>query len=438
MTTQDRRLTILPLEIAGWSARVQEGMCQLGWVADVLDISADPYGYGAVTPTERSLVWLREGYRRTARLGLVGRLVARPLLLPLRIAATWTLVRRRQALIYVFGRTLLWGLDVRLARALGRRTVAVFLGGDARPPWMDADHVNDDRAPTWPLVRLRTYVIARRVRAMERHTDAVVCHPSYAHFLQRPFVNWLAIGMPVDDDIGVRRNPDVDRAEVVVLHAPTRRLQKGSPEIEAAVDLLVSEGFPVRYETLAGLTTSEVRRRLAQADVVVDQLWSDTYFAGLSSEAGVAGALPLVFGYAGELLDPMADRLGVPHRHYAEPEALEGRLRRAVTEPRWRERVAAESARYLREACGPAHVAARLLRILEGDVPAAWWVDPSTVRYLDGYGMSRKQAMARLREYVARYGEAALCLPAGSAAVQAVHERLKTEPAEEMIRRCAD
>ncbi len=362
----------------------------------------------------------------TDRLGLVGRLLTRPLLLPLRVLATLTLVRRREALIYVFGRTLLWGLDVRLARALGVRTVAVYLGGDARPPWMDADHVHGSGPVRWPLVRLRTSMIARRVRAMERTVDVVICHPSYCHFLTRPFVNWLAIGMPVDDQAGARRVPDPGRREIVVLHAPTRRLQKGSPQIEAAVQRLLADGHRLRYETLTGLPSSQVRERLATADVVVDQLWSDTYYAGLSSEAGVAGALPLVFGYPSEVLAPMAERLGIPREHFDSPDRLDKQLRRAVTDADWRERVAAEAAAYLRAECGPVQVAGRLARVLDGDVPvpAAWLVDPHDVVYLDGYGMSRETATERLRTYVGRYGESALELPTGSPVIEAVRARV--------------
>jgi hypothetical protein len=201
----------------------------------------------------------------------------------------------------------------------------------------------------------------------------------------------------------------------VVLHAPTRRLQKGSAQIEEAVSRLIESGAPVRYETLTGLPTSAVRARLADADVVVDQLWSDTLFAGLSSEGGVAGALPLVFGYPSDLLRPMAERLGIPCEHFGPPEELEQRLERAITDPEWRESSAEKIASYLRAECGPVHVAAKLARVITDDVPDEWWVDPAGVVYLEGYGMSRETAALRLGQYVARYGVDALHLPAGSA-----------------------
>jgi hypothetical protein len=413
---------LLPVEIAGWATRVQAGLMANGDDAEVLDLDGDRYRYGARPPSDPTLQRLRAAYDRLRSRSLPIRVLGRLLLVPLRVRAASAASRNRDALLVLFGRTLAFSLDLRLARRRGVRTVAVFLGGDARPPWMDGDHVNGDGPVSWPRVRLRTWLVARRVRALERLADVVVCHPSYCQFLTRPFVNWLAIGMPIDPGpIATSRPAD---GPVVVLHAPTRRVQKGSPQIEATVETLRAEGLDIRYETLSGLPSNEVRDRLAEADVVVDQVFSDTIFAGLGSEAGVAGVLPLSFGYAGDVLAPTARALGIPTEHFAAPEQLERQLRRAVTDSAWRERVAAESAAYLRSETSPAAVAGRLVRVLDDEVPDSWWVDPATVGYVDGYGMSRELATARLREFVRRYGEQALRLPTGAAALAAVRTRL--------------
>lgn len=418
-------VSLLPLEIAGWAARVQEGLAQSDWSADVIDLSGDPYGYGATGPAERSLQWLRAAYVASARLGLVGRVLTRPCLLPLRLFATWTLLRRRDALIYLFGRTLLWGLDLRLARARGIRTIAVYLGGDARPPWMDGDHLVGTDQVRWRMVKWRTYLVARRVRAMERSVDLLVCHPSYCQFLTKPFVNWLAIGMPAGTapKAGRASTPSADDA-IVVVHAPTRRTQKGSDEVEAAVARLIELGCPVHYERLSGLPNSVVLAHLAKADIVVDQLWSDSLFPSLSSEAGIAGATPLVFGNAKPILVPLAEALGIPYKHFGAPDELDERLLRAVTDREWREQVASESAEYLRTRCAPAAVGRRVAQLLRGEVPADWWVDPDDVVYLEGYGMSGQTALDRLREYVDRFGLEALQLHRDGRALVAVRDLL--------------
>jgi hypothetical protein len=290
---------------------------------------------------------------------------------------------------------------------------------------MDGDHVNTAGRVPWARVRLRTWVVARRVRAMERRVDVVVCHPAYAQFLRRPFVNWLAIGMPVDADDASSAAPagPADReGPLVVLHAPTRVRQKGTGVIEAAVERLLARGVDVSFGTLTGLTNAEVRRRLRGCDVAIDQLYSDTLLAGLGAEAGSAGAQPLVFGYAGALLGGYAERLGLPHEHYAHPEQLERQLERAVRDPRWRAASAEAVQRYVREDCSPERVAGKLARVIDGDVPPEWYVDPASTRYLLGYGMPQDLAEDRLREYVRRFGERALCLPPDGAALRAVRE----------------
>lgn len=429
---RQRSVLVLPVEIAGYARRIQDGFRQHGWDAQVLDLTDDPFGYRGDPPAEPWLRRLQGAHRRIAgRAGPLGPLLASVVLMPLRLPAAVCASRGRHALVYLFGRSLLWGLDLRVARARGCRTVAVYLGGDARAPWMDGDYVNRDGGVLWPLVRLRSWQMARRVRTMERLADVVVCHPSYGQLMRRPFVSWFAVGMPVDAPAdpapGESSRPAAPHRPVRVAHAPSRPHQKGSPQIAAAVAALANHGVAVELVTLKGLPNAVVRTEIAASDLVVDQLWSDTLLAGVGVEAGQAGVLPLAFGHAGATLRAYAGPLGVPTEQYAGPDELDDRLQRAVTDPAWRARVAADVHRYVTEQSTPEQVAGRLVRVVDGDVPVAWWIDPAKLDHVLGYGMPRELAVRRLREYVDRYGERALHLHPDGAALGAVR-RLLAEP----------
>jgi hypothetical protein len=410
---------LLPVEIAGYASRVRDGFRENGWEADVLDLTGDPMGYGAAPPPERSMRLLHAAYLRFGALGAPGLAVAGIVLLPLRVLATVTAVRHRDLLVYLFGRTLFGGLDVRLARAAGVRTVTIYLGSDSRPPWMNGNYLNVAGQVRWPLVRFRTWQTARRVRFLERHTDVVVCHPATAQLLSRPCVNWLAVGMPVDQPERSVVSAPAD-GPLRVVHAPSRRRQKGSDRIEAAMAALAAGGCDLRFTTLTGLQNSEVRRELAGADLVLDELYSDTFLGGIGVEAAAAGVPTLVFGLAADYLRPYAEALGIPHEHYATPDQLDEVLRRAADDPAWRRGLATAVQEYVRTAATPAGVAERIARAADGDVPASWVVDPAEVDYVLGFGMPREVAHRGLRDYVRRYGEAALHLPTGSRALDAV------------------
>lgn len=55
-------------------------------------------------------------------------------------------------------------------------------------------------------------------------------------------------------------------------------------------------------------------------------------------------------------------------------------------------------------------IAQRFLNLLEGNFPAGWWVKPSEVSYLYGFGYNREKAPTMVKDYLDRFGEGALFL----------------------------
>lgn len=418
-------MLVLPVEIAGYAARIQRGFRGLGWEADVLDLSGDPYGYGATPPGDPVLRMLAVAHRIVASRPVPLRGAVRVLTMPLRLIAAVRSSGRYDAILYLYGRSLLAGLDVNWARRRGARTIVVYLGSDSRPPYLSGFHVNAEGQVRWDQVRRATLRTARKVRRMERAADVVICHHPSAQLLSRPFVSWLAIGMPVDPPTVPPRRTESSAAEPLrVLHAPSRRRQKGSDNIEAAVHALAADGWPLELVSLTGVPNPVVREELIRSDIVVDELYSDTVLGGLGVEAAAAGVAPLVFGNATAALVPVAERLGIPHAQYADPADLAAVLKHAVSDSAWRSALAASVRAYVEERCTPVAVAERLVALIAGTAPSDWWTDPAEVSYVHGFGMSRQVAEAVLREYVDRFGFRALCLPANSGARGAVHALL--------------
>jgi hypothetical protein len=81
------------------------------------------------------------------------------------------------------------------------------------------------------------------------------------------------------DPRSIQPAPLPERDELVVAHAPSDRQVKGTRHVEEAVAKLQQEGHPVRLDLIEGVTRDEVLARVAQADVVVDQLLIGWYGA---------------------------------------------------------------------------------------------------------------------------------------------------------------
>lgn len=231
-------------------------------------------------------------------------------------------------------------LDARAARRLGRRVVVEFWGGDLRMPDIEAarnpfyvphpseDGSGRDRLRRWMEVTDGHVVVADHFG--DAHLEGIATH---VH----------VVGQRVDLARFTPRPPDPDRAEPILLHAPSNLEVKGTSVIRAAVEELERRGRRFRYVEMTGVTNDQVLAILADADIVIDQirLGSHGIFAVEAMAAGkpvvcrisdeMAAAypadLPIVSADPTDLTDVLdgliADgerrhRLGVAGRAYAE------------------------------------------------------------------------------------------------------------------------
>jgi len=108
-------------------------------------------------------------------------------------------------------------------------------------------------------------------------------HADRVFFLNPDLRHWLPGGTFVPyasvDPREIRPTPLPERSELVVAHAPTDREVKGTRHVEKAVAKLRREGHHVRLDLIEGVSRDVVLERVAQADVVVDQLLIGWYGA---------------------------------------------------------------------------------------------------------------------------------------------------------------
>ena len=148
---------------------------------------------------------------------------------------------------------------------------------------------------------------------------------------------------------------------------------------------------------------------LRGADLVVDQLYSDSLLPGLATEAARSGTAVLVLGYAAALIEDAAARTGAPTAHYAHPDDLLVRARRLLTDPEHRASVAAELHAFVTVGhWSAAAIGQRWERIITGDADPAWYDVPTEIVYPYGCAVSARDDVAFLRSYIDRFGAAAL------------------------------
>jgi len=410
------RVFVGPLEVAGIGLGLVQGLREGGTAADLVCAYGHRYAYGDdVPPGWLARVWMRLGRWRVALPRR--RLLAKASAFALQQIVGWFVLvwamRRYDAFVFLYGETITnTRVELALLRAAGKRVVVVFVGSDSRPPYIDGGLFPADRPFDARAAQRATRRQQLKVARLERAATVCVNAPAAAHFHRRRFVNWFALGIPRHVPTSPAGAPgDATAAATVrLLHSPSLPVLKGTAQIRACVERLRAKGLDVDLVTIEGRPNAEVLQALRDCDLVLDQLYSDTPMAGFATEAASLGRPVLVGGYRAEGAARDLAGLPLPPSCFVPPERFEAVLEHLVRDRAAREALGAAAQAFVRAHWTPAATAQRLLRMLRGDVPQAWWCDPARVDYLHGCGLSESTAREHVRVLVERCGPAALQL----------------------------
>ena len=169
-------------------------------------------------------------------------------------------------------------------RRHGCRIVCIFTGSEIRSHVLMAEvgsRLQRDVITTYQPLSAPTLATPARERerrrlaeATDRHAEVIFNPPvdqsAYLTRSTEPFPYFV-------EDVVIRRRPEKWVAPpdpLVLLHAPTAPLIKGTPLVRAAVSRLRSEGYVFEYVELQGRSNTQVQRELRRAHVVLNEFYS--------------------------------------------------------------------------------------------------------------------------------------------------------------------
>jgi hypothetical protein len=397
---------IIPTEVAGFGASLQKGFIDNGYAAQVLNLSNNTFSYNYLrleSRLARLLMLLHEmGDGRNKTVKFVISLIS----LPCRICFIFFNFKKGTLIISLFGQSVLRGLDLKWARAMGACVITVFLGSDSRPPYINGAVINSQKNVTLGKVRLLTKKVARSVKRAERLSDLVVCSPSTAHFLETNFVNWFHIGMPSGKtDLSSIAQSD-GKGEYVfrIAHAPSNPLCKGTEEIKRVISELQQEGFRIEFHLLQSESNTKVLETIKKMDLVVDELYSDTFMGGLGAEAAASGVPFLTFGYAEEEMETWTQVPSEVLSGYANPRLLKDRIIWAINDFDGLKELAVAQNNFQTKYWAREDVAVRYIQLASGVFPESWIYSPSDVDYIWGAGVPKDVLSLSLYDYITKSG----------------------------------
>ena len=210
-----------------------------------------------------------------------------------------------------YARTLSY-IDLPLLKAMGKKIVFLSNGSDLRSYkllieelkkaglYSHAKYIENDLED---IISEKGHDSIKRIKAkiLEKYADYIFAKPDRAQFLTRPYnLIWPAIDLSA---IEYRVNQS---DEPLILHAPSSRPIKGTKYVLPAIKKLEREGCKFRFMLCENMRTEELKKKLAEAEIIIDQLLLPGYGllgieAMASGNAVLGSAIPGYNGFSEEM-----------------------------------------------------------------------------------------------------------------------------------------
>lgn len=322
-------------------------------------------------------------------------------------------LRRYDYYIYMFGHGMFHyhkylqpfqELEFWLLKLFKKKVVMWFLGADSRPPYCDVDIYNEDYEKIYQVVLEKKRNVARIEKYM-----MTIDSPSSSHFHNNSFIITNMIGIPVDIKELVNRSTTIgNNSKITIMHAPSNIDAKGTAIIRKIMEEL-KVSYNIDYIEISGKPHSEVLKAFEQADIVIDQLYSDTPMAGLATEAAINGIPVIVGGYFSDIYkNIMKNNVNIEPTIYCNTDEVKEKLIQLIEDEHLRKEIGEKEKEYVFKEREAKIVAKRFVKIYNNDIDDAWMYNPGESDYIYGSGASKEKVEKNVVKLISLYGSDAL------------------------------
>lgn len=405
-----RRVSIGPGEIAGYFSRLKSGFDELGIPCEHFVLTDNKFAY------QESGYFLRKFFLKIVRFRKSQSVVAKNfglcLEIIIRLFTLFYAAIKCDVFIFSGFGSFLNFYELPFLRLLGKKIIVVYFGSDARPPYMSGRHLDDAGEFASAAAAFReAKKMSSKIRQVEKYATFVVNHTATAQFFKRPFVRFVAMGLPVKvENFRCERKGDNVAVAVRIVHAPSRPKSKGTEAIRQAISALRVDGYNIDFIELINVPNSTVLNELQNCDFVIDELYSDMPMAMFATEAAMFSKPAIVGGYYANQFISDNGTEKMPVSLYVDPSDVKQTIKMLLDGKETRERLGFEANRFVSTHWQEKTVAQKYLRLIQNDVTKDWMSDPLNLTYCFGWGLAKENWLKQVGEYIEELGEHALLL----------------------------
>jgi glycosyltransferase involved in cell wall biosynthesis len=412
------KILIGPYDIAGYYSNLAKGLKQIGVNCDFITYVNHPFNYGGETkePFLLKLTKYANSYVNISKYPYIITITAK--IFAIVFSTLWAInaIIKYDVFIFGFGKSLMiYNIDLVLLKYLNKKVISNMAhGSEARPIYIDGSFQSYDGSYNPSINKIISGAINSK-KLVEKHqrlsTYLIGAPYSTSYFAEKKFINSFALGIPYENTINnFITNKSKNDSICRILHSPSHPAAKGSPKIIEAINNLKKRGYEIELTIIQGKSNSEVIYEIERCDFIVDQLYSDTPLAGFATEAAWFGKPAIVGGYGINSLKKYVPSGMWPPSKTCQPDDIELAIESLIINQDERSLLGKSASDFVRNNWNSINVAFRYKKIIDGNIPEDWWLNPYDVIYLEGAGQTREITKKNINNIVAKKGKNALQL----------------------------
>lgn len=316
-------------------------------------------------------------------------------------------VYNHDTFVFGFGTSLLPNnRDLFWLKLLKKKVIINMIhGSELRPMYLNGNNLDNNGKPINTKILIEgTKRLKERAQRMEKHANVLLAGPHNCQFLTKPFINHYQIGLPVYSEF-FQKEIKSDHSKITkIVHAPSNPRPKGTYIIREVIRRLKERGYAIEYTEIINKPHEQVLIELEDADLILDQVYSDCPMAGLPTEGACCGTASLVAGLNLEYIDRFIPDDKKPPTFLCNSADLETKLQEVLSDQIKLKEVGFKAKEFVENVWGFEVVADRFLALIAKRIPDDWFLNPGEVNYINGYGMNEEEWHGMLSSCVAVAG----------------------------------
>lgn len=220
--------------------------------------------------------------------------------------------------------------DLPFYKLFGKKVVFHYLGFDVQlyQHSVDKFEVTNLRFEFNSITgALHDKAILKRLKFETKYADIqIVCAPCYSEFVNGSIV--LPLAIDIDEyAFSIKQNTS---DELVILHAPTSRDNKGTSFILEAISRLIKEGYKIKFVLVENLSHKDLKDQYKKCDIFIDQIVAGWY--GTASVEAMAIGRPVICSIRKEYFEYINYGNDIPIIH-AYPDSIYDVIKETILHP---------------------------------------------------------------------------------------------------------